>query len=102
MKRYIRFTLLLIITIIGIWYTPDRYIQHLLCAIVIPQIYIELDKHSITIIGYIVYLIDCFVWEFYQYIERGFLQIDQLTFDVSGIVLSYIIFEIVIVENSLR
>ena len=76
------------------------YIQHLLCAIVIPQIYIKLDKLCIN--GYIMYMINCLVWEFYQYFQRGFLQIDQLTFDVSGIVLSYIIFEIVIVENSLR
>ena len=109
MKQH-NIVLLLMITVIGIWYTPNRNIQHLLCAIVIPQLYIEGSKIKIFGIGvlylwkhgYLWYFINCLLWEFYQFIYRGFLQVDQLTFDVIGIVLSYIIFGVLVMKVKKR
>lgn len=108
MKRHnvIRYVLLLTITVIGIWFTPNRNIQHLLCAILVPQLYIEVSKIKVFGIeifdiwkyGYLWYLIWCLVWEFYQFHYRGSLQVDQLTFDVIGIVLSYIIFGVLVMK----
>ena len=97
--KIIRYVLLLIITVIGIWFTPNRNIQHLLCSIVMPQLYIEASRFKVLYFwkyGYFFYLGWCLIWEFYQFFNRGFLQVDQITFDIIGIVLSYIIFELVI------
>ena len=93
-----RYILLSIITVIAIGFTPDRYIQHLLAAIVIPQIYIDLSRfHLLDYLknGYLIYVLGCFNWEFHQFIIRGFkyFQIDQILYDIAGIALSYIIFK---------
>lgn len=107
MKRHkiIRYFLLLMITVIGIWFTPNRNIQHLLCAIVIPQLWIELSRFESRFEvlcgckhGYLIYSLHCILWEFGQFFYRGFLQVDQLTFDVIGIILSYIIFEVLVMK----
>lgn len=107
MKRHkiVRYTLLLIISVIGIWFTPNRNIQHLLCAIVMPQLYIEASKFKMFRMykhGYLLYLSWCIIWELYQLANRGYLQIDQLTSDVIGIVLSYIIFGVLVMKVTKR
>ncbi len=97
-KIYVlKYTILIIIAIIGIQ-LKERNIQHLLCAMVICEVFNDFSKVKLLkkcIIfenGYLHYILWCILWELYQYFTKLYFQIDQLVFDLLGVILAYLIF----------
>ena len=102
-NKLIRAILILTLSIIGIYFTLDRNIQHLLCGIVMPQlinfiINVSFREEDLIHLPYLTYLFQCVFWEGLQAIGRGYLQVDQLICDIIGIILSWLIFQKVFCE----
>lgn len=60
-----------------------RYIDHFLGAIFFCQLLFLISKEYIS--SGLIYFFACFVWEFLQFLNRGYFQIDQILVDLFSI-----------------
>lgn len=85
-----------------------RGYNHLLAGIIIPYMFYILwlredyykspENPFIKIISSkdfscLVYLVICIIWESYQLITRGYMQLDQYAFDLLGIAMIFLVFK---------
>lgn len=107
MYKFIKCISLIALSYLAVIVIKDRYIQHIIAGIVMPQFYnginyivtVKLLKGEsfFKIPGYINYSLFCLAWEIYQGIAvRDYIQFDQLFTDAIGIFLSFIIYDSVL------